>query len=77
MPAYTDRLNKCLENFSDIQRNTIAEMAASDCMILAAWEDSVLRFIKDSKWSADRLKRVIVHRVAEIAEDLVIDIVPE
>jgi len=66
-----EQLRQCLEKFSAQQQNTIAEMAAADCVLMSVWEDFIYRFVKGEVRQPDQILHAVVERVEQITDDLV------
>ncbi len=63
-------LRICLMNYTNNQRETISEMAASDLMLVDIWKEQVVSCIRDDEWSPEWLLRSLAERVGEILNDL-------
>ncbi len=64
------QLQVLLTGYSQDQKETIAEMASEDLLLMDLWRIQVNNCIKDEDWNPDWLFSIITDRVGEIIEDL-------
>lgn len=65
-----DRIQLCLSKFSASQRNTIAEMVSTDCLLNGIWENYVYKYINGEIPDPEALSRDVAERVEETAKEL-------
>ncbi|KPK93237.1 hypothetical protein AMJ80_06050 [bacterium SM23_31] len=64
------RLREYMQKFTENQKNAIAEMVASDCVLMEIWHEYVNKCVKDGEWKPDALLRALVDRVEEAVKDI-------
>jgi len=61
---------KYLKNFTECQKEVIAEMVSGDCVLIEVWQEYVADCIKYGVWKPEQLLHSIVDRVEEIVNDI-------
>ncbi|MFC1564831.1 hypothetical protein ACFL6G_07830 [candidate division KSB1 bacterium] len=64
------QLQVLLTGFSSFQKDTIAELASEDLLLIDIWKNQVNSCIRDEQWDADWLFNVMTDRISEIIGDL-------
>ncbi|MCP4724606.1 MAG: hypothetical protein GY863_06205 [bacterium] len=64
------QLQVLLSGFSNYQKETLAELASEDLLLMDVWRNQINNCIREEEWNPDWLFSVIKDRIGEIIEEL-------